>query len=88
MESPNRDFVDTVARLVDSHLARRIQPRIFAAMAEFEYLQYQARKCRTLASGLSNSDDVRKLEELARELESKARIAKMAAIPSETAAIL
>ena len=55
-------------------------------MAEFEYLQCQARKCRTLASGLTNRDDVRKLEELARELESKARLAKMAATPSGTAA--
>ena len=44
-------------------------------MAEFEYLQHQARKCRVLAGELSNSDDVRKLEELARELEAKARAA-------------
>lgn len=55
-------------------------------MAEFEYLQYQARKCRTLASGLSNREDIRKLEELARELEAKARIAEKAAIPKGTAA--
>lgn len=56
------------------------------AMAEFEYLQDQARKCRTLANGLTNSDDVRKLEELARELESKARMAKRAANPAGSAA--
>jgi hypothetical protein len=56
-------------------------------MAEFEYFQHQARKCRVLASGLSNREDVRKLEELARELEAKARAAKMAAVSPETAAI-
>lgn len=44
-------------------------------MAEFDQLQHQARKCRVLAGGLSNSDDVRKLEEFARELEAKARTA-------------
>ncbi|MBS0502521.1 MAG: hypothetical protein JSS55_01720 [Proteobacteria bacterium] len=55
-------------------------------MAEFEYLQYQARKCRTLASGLSNREDIRKLEELARELEAKARIAEKAAAPPGTTA--
>ena len=48
-------------------------------MAEFEYLTLQARKCRTLAGGLSNRDDVRKLEELAREFEERARRADRAA---------
>lgn len=52
-----------------------------AVMFEFEYLTAQARKCRTLASGLSNREDVRKLEELARELEERARLAELAAQP-------
>ena len=50
-------------------------------MAEFEYLTRQARKCRTLAGGLSNRDDVRKLEELAREFEERARRAERTARP-------
>ncbi len=42
-------------------------------MAEVDQLQAQARKCRMLASGLSNRDDIRKLEELAGEFEARAR---------------
>ena len=45
----------------------------FPVMTESDYLKVQARKCRTLASGLSNRDDVRKLEDLALELEHRAR---------------
>jgi hypothetical protein len=42
-------------------------------MIEFDQLQRQARKCRTLASGLTNPADIRALEDLARELEERAR---------------
>jgi hypothetical protein len=43
-------------------------------MVELDQLLAQARKCRTLAGGLSNRDDIRALEELARELEERARL--------------
>ena len=42
-------------------------------MSRLEHLQAQARKCRTLASGLTNREDVRMLEQLAREYEAEAR---------------
>jgi hypothetical protein len=42
-------------------------------MVEADRLDAQARKCRMLAGGLSNHDDVHALEELARELEDRAR---------------
>jgi hypothetical protein len=42
-------------------------------MAEPDRLHAQAEKCRMLAGGLSNSDDIRALEELARELDERAR---------------
>ena len=52
-------------------------------MAELDDLTAQARRCRALASGLSNRDDIRKLEELAREFEARARaLAKKSARPN------
>lgn len=48
-------------------------------MAEIEALRHQARKCRVLAGGLSNRDDIRKLEELAHEFEARARAVERAA---------
>ena len=42
-------------------------------MVEVDRLDAQARKCRTLAGGLTNRDDIRALEELAREFEDRAR---------------
>lgn len=42
-------------------------------MVEIEQLKAQARKCRRLALGLSNREDVRTLEKLAAELEDQAR---------------
>ena len=44
-------------------------------MAEIEQLKAQAQRCRTLAGGLSNQQDVRTLEALASELEARARAA-------------
>jgi hypothetical protein len=52
-------------------------------MAELDQLQAQARKCRVLASGLSNDDDIRALEELARELEAKARLIRHMQPPAD-----
>ncbi len=40
---------------------------------EADQLLEQARRCRKLASGLSNREDIRTLEKLASELESRAR---------------
>jgi hypothetical protein len=42
-------------------------------MVEIEQLRAQARKCRRLALGLTNRDDIRTLETLAAELEERAR---------------
>lgn len=42
-------------------------------MVELDRLDAQARKCRMLAGGLTNRDDIRALEELARELDERAR---------------
>ena len=52
-------------------------------MFEFDQLQREARKCRMLAGGLSNADDIRALEEMAREYEERARLLRltMAATP-------
>jgi hypothetical protein len=51
-------------------------------MVEPDQLQAQAQKCRMLAGGLSNRDDIRALEELARELEERAqRLRRAPAIP-------
>ena len=55
-------------------------------MAEFEYLTTQARKCRILAGGLSNREDVRKLEDLALEFEARARAARPRSAPPEQGA--
>lgn len=44
-------------------------------MKTIEQLNAQAAKCRMLALGLSNRDDVRTLEALAAELEERARSA-------------
>lgn len=44
-------------------------------MIDIEHLQAQARKCRRLAGGLSNRDDVRHLEMLAAEFEARAQVA-------------
>lgn len=41
-------------------------------MKEIEQLKAQADRCRRLALGLSNRDDVHKLERLAAELEARA----------------
>jgi hypothetical protein len=47
--------------------------RVFVgAMTETDRLDDQARRCRRLAGGLSNRDDVRALEELASEFERRA----------------
>jgi hypothetical protein len=87
--SPTDVFVDRTNRLVDSRLAeRRGTCEIATVMFEFEYLTAQARKCRTLAGGLSNREDVRKLEELARELEERARLAELAGQPASHAITL
>ena len=65
----------------------RSHVQIAPVMAEFEYLTIQARKCRTLAGGLTNREDVRKLEDLAREFEERARAARpWPASPEQTAA--
>jgi hypothetical protein len=51
-------------------------------MVEPDQLQAQAQKCRMLAGGLSNRDDVRALEDLARELEERAqRLRRAAPLP-------
>lgn len=47
-------------------------------------LLVQAAKCRMLATGLSNRDDIRTLEQLAAELEAKARAAEQAGRPQVT----
>jgi hypothetical protein len=44
-------------------------------MTQAHRLIDQARKCRRLAFGLTNRDDIRTLEALAAELEEKARAA-------------
>jgi hypothetical protein len=48
------------------------------------HLLAQAAKCRALAMGLSNRDDIRTLEALAAELEAKARAAEHAGRPQVT----
>lgn len=48
-------------------------------MSETDRLEAQARRCRRLAGGLSNRDDVRALEDLAREFESRAERLRLAA---------
>ena len=55
-------------------------------MAELDELHAQARRCRMLAGGLSNRDDIRALEELARELEERAQRLRhgMQAVPPTT----
>jgi len=51
-----------------------MRPSRFAAgMAELDRLHAQARRCRALAAGLSNHEDVRILELLAAEYEARAR---------------
>ena len=51
-------------------------------MVDPDHLHAQARKCRMLASGLSNRDDVRALEELAREYEERARALMLSVRPA------
>ena len=48
-------------------------------MTGLDRLRAQARKCRALASGLTNRDDVRTLEDLASELEAQVRMLESAA---------
>jgi hypothetical protein len=50
-------------------------------MVELDRLEAQARKCRMLAGGLTNRDDIRALEELARELEERARRLRQGVAP-------
>lgn len=50
-------------------------------MFEFDQLQREARKCRMLAGGLSNSEDIRALEEMAREYEERSRLLRLALSP-------
>ena len=50
-------------------------------MIELDRLEAQARKCRMLAGGLTNRDDIRALEELARELEERARRLRQGSVP-------
>lgn len=55
-------------------------------MIEVDRLDAQARKCRMLAGGLTNRDDIRALEELARELEDRARRLRRGAAPTPPSA--
>lgn len=50
-------------------------------MVELDRLEAQARKCRMLAGGLTNRDDIRALEDLARELEERARRLRQDSVP-------
>lgn len=49
-------------------------------MTRLDRLRTQARKCRMLANGLSNADDIRTLEQLACELEAEARVLESAVL--------
>jgi hypothetical protein len=51
----------------------RAPPVFKQGMIDRTHLHAQARRCRMLASGLSNRDDIRTLEELAIEFEARAR---------------
>lgn len=53
-------------------------------MIEPDKLHAQAEKCRMLAGGLSNRDDIRALEDLARELEERARRLRRRPAPPST----
>jgi hypothetical protein len=53
-------------------------------MVEPNDLHAQAEKCRTLAGGRSNRDDIVALEELARELDERAQRLRDAAVSGAT----
>ncbi|HEU4969570.1 hypothetical protein [Sphingomonas sp.] len=53
-------------------------------MIEATQLHAQAQKCRMLAGGLTNRDDIRALEDLARELEERAQRLQRASLPPAT----
>ena len=70
-----------------AHWRRESGSALSPLMIELDQLLAQARKCRTLAGGLSNRDDVRVLEDLAREFEERARLLRSGTVPPPSAGI-